>query len=148
MRKTFLTLLCVSSAIAHAADEDITFHGTLLSPPTCSISGGKTIEVEFRDLIIDDINGNYGRKEVPYELTCDSTTRHPDWEMTLTWTGTQTSFNDAAIETDVPGFGIELQHDGQRFKLNTRQFAPVLLSGSSELTQRSLSDQVSIQSHR
>ncbi|STE49809.1 putative fimbrial-like adhesin protein [Escherichia coli] len=52
----------------------------------------KTIEVEFRDLIIDDINGNYGRKEVPYELTCDSTTRHPDWEMTLTWTGTQTSF--------------------------------------------------------
>lgn len=82
MRKTFLTLLCVSSAIAHAADEDITFHGTLLSPPTCSISGGKTIEVEFRDLIIDDINGNYGRKEVPYELTCDSTTRHPDWEMT------------------------------------------------------------------
>ena len=103
MRKTFLTLLCVSSAIAHAADEDITFHGTLLSPPTCSISGGKTIEVEFRDLIIDDINGNYG----------------PDWEMTLTWTGTQTSFNDAAIETDVPGFGIELQHDGQRFKLNT-----------------------------
>ncbi|HGD8491458.1 TPA: fimbrial protein, partial [Escherichia coli] len=50
MRKTFLTLLCVSSAIAHAADEDITFHGTLLSPPTCSISGGKTIEVEFRDL--------------------------------------------------------------------------------------------------
>ena len=27
--------------------------------------------------------------------------------------------NDAAIETDVPGFGIELQHDGQRFKLNT-----------------------------
>ncbi|MCS0722672.1 fimbrial protein [Escherichia coli] len=119
MRKTFLTLLCVSSAIAHAADEDITFHGTLLSPPTCSISGGKTIEVEFRDLIIDDINGNYGRKEVPYELTCDSTTRHPDWEMTLTWTGTQTSFNDAAIETDVPGFGIELQYDGQRFKLNT-----------------------------
>lgn len=84
MRKTFLTLLCVSSAIAHAADEDITFHGTLLSPPTCSISGGKTIEVEFRDLIIDDINGNYGRKEVPYELTCDSTNRHPDWEMTLT----------------------------------------------------------------
>ena len=73
MRKTFLTLLCVSSAIAHAADEDITFHGTLLSPPTCSISGGKTIEVEFRDLIIDDINGNYGRKEVPYELV----TRRP-----------------------------------------------------------------------
>ncbi len=26
---------------------------------------------------------------------------------------------DAAIETDVPGFGIELLQNGQRFKLNT-----------------------------
>ncbi|MCV5760454.1 fimbrial protein, partial [Escherichia coli] len=103
MRKTFLTLLCVSSAIAHAADEDITFHGTLLSPPTCSISGGKTIEVEFRDLIIDSIDGNYGRQEVDYELSCESDVRDPEWNMTLSWTGTATSYNDSAIETDVPG---------------------------------------------
>ncbi len=39
--------------------------------------------------------------------------------MTLTWTGNETSYNDAAIETDVPGFGIELLQNGQRFKLNT-----------------------------
>lgn len=92
MRKILLTLLCVSCVTAQAADEDITFHGTLLAPPVCTISGGDTISVEFRD---------------------------PSWAMTLTWTGTQTSYNDAAIETDVPGFGIELQRDGQRFKLNT-----------------------------
>ncbi|NEL90754.1 fimbrial protein, partial [Escherichia coli] len=54
-----------------------------------------------------------------YEITCESTTRHPDSEMTLTWSDRQTSSDDAEIETDVPGFGIELQHDGQRFKLNT-----------------------------
>ncbi|EOW1852975.1 fimbrial protein [Escherichia coli] len=119
MKKLSLLLLCACSGVALAANEDITFHGTLVSPPVCTISGGKTIEVEFRDLIIDSINGDYGRREVNYDLSCDSAVRDPDWIMTLTWTGTQTSYNDAAVETDVPGFGIELRHDGQRFKLNT-----------------------------
>lgn len=34
-------------------------------------------------------------------------------------TGTQTNYNDAAIQTDVTGLGIELQQNGQPFKLNT-----------------------------
>ncbi|HAX2407676.1 TPA: fimbrial protein [Escherichia coli] len=119
MKKMSLILLCVANSVALAADEDITFHGTLVSPPSCAISGGKTIEVDFSDLIIDSINGDYGRKEVDYELSCDSDIRDPGWDMTLTWTGNETSYNDAAIETDVPGFGIELLQNGQRFKLNT-----------------------------
>lgn len=89
-----------------AAEDDITFHGTLMSPPACSISGGQTIEVQFRDLIIDSIDGNYGRQKVDYELSCDSDVRDPEWNMTLSWTGTATSYNDSAIETDVPGFEL------------------------------------------
>ncbi len=59
-------VLCVDCAVAGAvlaAEDDITFHGTLMSPPACSISGGQTIEVQFRDLIIDSIDGNYGRQK-------------------------------------------------------------------------------------
>lgn len=119
MKKRLLLLLCTCAGVALAADDDITFHGTLVAPPVCAISDGKTLEVEFRDLIIDSINGDYGRKEVEYSLSCDSDTRDPEWVMTLTWTGTPTTYNDSAIETDVPGFGIELLHDGQRFELNT-----------------------------
>ncbi|EHT2452148.1 fimbrial protein [Escherichia fergusonii] len=119
MKKISFLLLCTCGGVALAADDDITFHGTLVAPPVCTISGEKTLEVEFRDLIIDSINGDNGRKEVKYDLSCDSEIRDPDWIMTLTWTGTQTAYNDSAIETDVPGFGIELQHDGQPFKLNT-----------------------------
>ncbi|EEW1455828.1 fimbrial protein [Escherichia coli] len=118
MKKFLLLLLCAGCGAVLAAEDDITFHGTLMSPPACSISGGQTIEVQFRDLIIDSIDGNYGRQEVDYELSCESDVRDPEWDMTLSWTGTATSYNDSAIETDVPGFGIELQHDGQRFKLN------------------------------
>lgn len=47
MKKMSLILLCVANSVALAADEDITFHGTLVSPPSCTISGGKTIESGF-----------------------------------------------------------------------------------------------------
>ena len=109
MKKFLLLLLCAGCGAVLAAEDDITFHGTLMSPPACSISGGQTIEVQFRDLIIDSIAGNYGRQEVDYELSCESDVRDPEWNMTLSWTGTATSYNDSAIE---------IQHDGQRFKLN------------------------------
>ena len=64
MKKITFFILCAYGGMALAANEDITFHGTLVSPPACTISEGKTIEVEFRDLIIDSINGDYGRREV------------------------------------------------------------------------------------
>ncbi|MCV5359404.1 fimbrial protein, partial [Escherichia coli] len=53
MKKFLLLLLCAGCGAVLAAEDDITFHGTLMSPPACSISGGQTIEVQFRDLIID-----------------------------------------------------------------------------------------------
>ncbi|MCV5539846.1 fimbrial protein, partial [Escherichia coli] len=56
MKKRLLLLLCTCGGVALAADDDITFHGTLVAPPACAISDGKTLEVEFRDLIIDSIN--------------------------------------------------------------------------------------------
>ena len=67
MKKFLLLLLCAGCGAVLAAEDDITFHGTLMSPPACSISGGQTIEVQFRDLIIDSIDGNYGRQEVDYD---------------------------------------------------------------------------------
>lgn len=87
MRKIFLILFCVSSVIVYAVDEDIIFYGILLLLLICSISGGKIIEVEFCDFIIDDINGNYGCKEVLYEFICDLMICYLDWEMIFIWIG-------------------------------------------------------------
>ncbi len=67
---------------------DITFHGTLMSPPACSISGGQTIEVQFRDLIIDSIDGNNGPSESGLQHYSDPMcATMPEWNMTLCWTG-------------------------------------------------------------
>lgn len=65
MKRFALCLFGCYCGIAQAADSDITFHGTLVSPPACAISDGKTVEVEFRDVIIDNINGNNFRQNVP-----------------------------------------------------------------------------------
>lgn len=69
---------------AQAAINDVTFHGTLVSPPACTISDGKTIEVEFRNVIIDNINGDNFRQDVPYTITCDPDVRDDAREMSLT----------------------------------------------------------------
>ncbi|WP_149013628.1 fimbrial protein, partial [Escherichia coli] len=52
-------------------------------------------------------------------ITCDPDVRDDAWEMTLSWTGSQTSYDNAAIETNVTGLGIELQQNGQPFTLGT-----------------------------
>ncbi|MCV1611423.1 fimbrial protein [Escherichia coli] len=119
MKRFALCLFGCYCGIAQAADSDITFHGTLVSPPACAISDGKTVEVEFRDVIIDNINGNNFHQNVPYTITCDPDVRDDAWEMTLSWTGSQTSYDNAAIETNVTGLGIELQQNGQPFTLGT-----------------------------
>ena len=109
MKRLAWCLIYGFAGLAQAAINDVTFHGTLVSPPACTISDGKTIEVEFRNVIIDNINGDNFRQDVPYTITCDPDVRDDAWEMSLTWTGSQTPYDDSAIETDVSGLGINLK---------------------------------------
>ncbi|STF93019.1 fimbrial protein [Escherichia coli] len=109
MKRLSLILLSAFCTITYAAPEDITFTGTLIEPPVCTVSNGDDIEIQFIDVIIDNIDGVNYRKDVPYQITCDPDITDDAWVMTLTWTGTQTSYNYAAIQTDVTGLGIELQ---------------------------------------
>ncbi|EFN2252333.1 fimbrial protein [Escherichia coli] len=98
---------------------NISFHGYLVQPPNCSISNGQNIELTFRDVNIDDINGSNYEQVVPYTITCDTAVRDPQMEMTLTWSGTQSDFDDSAVATDLNGLGIHLKQAGSDFKLHT-----------------------------
>lgn len=64
MKRLAWCLIYGFAGLAQAAINDVTFHGTLVSPPACTISDGKTIEVEFRNVIIDNINGDNFRQDV------------------------------------------------------------------------------------
>lgn len=98
---------------------NVSFHGYLVQLPNCSISNGQNIELTFRDVNIDDINGSNYEQVVPYTITCDTAVRDPQMEMTLTWSGTQSDFDDSAVATDLNGLGIHLKQAGSDFKLHT-----------------------------
>lgn len=98
---------------------NVSFHGYLVQPPNCSISNGQNIELTFRDVNIDDINGSNYEQVVPYTITCDTAVRDPQMEMTLTWSGTQSDFDDSAVATDLNGLGIHFKQAGSDFKLHT-----------------------------
>lgn len=98
---------------------NVSFHGYLVQPPNCSISNGQNIELTFRDVNIDDINGSNYEQVMPYTITCDTAVRDPQMEMTLTWSGTQSDFDDSAVATDLNGLGIHLKQAGSDFKLHT-----------------------------
>lgn len=108
----------VSCFAAQAAD-NLKFHGTLVSPPACTISNGNTIQVEFNNVMINKIDGSRYKQDVPYQITCDSTVRDASMAMTLKLSGTASSFNTAAVNTSVAGLGIEVQQNGQPFVLGS-----------------------------
>ncbi|EET6961500.1 fimbrial protein [Escherichia coli] len=113
-----LSLLMLWS-FSFMALSNVSFHGYLVQPPNCSISNGQNIELTFRDVNIDDINGSNYEQVVPYTITCDTAVRDPQMEMTLTWSGTQSDFDDSAVATDLNGLGIHLKQAGSDFKLHT-----------------------------
>ncbi len=69
MKKIVLTMLMGGSLAAQAAD-NLKFHGTLISPPNCTINNDQTIDVKFGNLLINKIDGTRYAQNVPYEITC------------------------------------------------------------------------------
>lgn len=58
-------------------------------------------------------------KRCRIQLPVISAVRDPSMEMTLSWSGTQSDFDDAAVSSNITGLGIQLKQAGQRFRINT-----------------------------
>ncbi|HED5887758.1 TPA: fimbrial protein [Salmonella enterica] len=118
MTLTISTILCTFFTCISKAD-NLSFHGTLVTPPPCTISNETTIEVSFGKIISDKIDGVNYLTDVPWELTCDSSTNSEALEFKLTYLGTASSYSTDAIATNIDNLGIELQQNGQIFKPGT-----------------------------
>ncbi|MFC0227458.1 fimbrial protein [Serratia aquatilis] len=108
-------LSLIGTLMGGALAVPVDFSGTLVEALPCSINNGKLIEVDFGNgVIIRNIDGVRYSEPITYQIACSvpGTVR-------LSVNGTQTLFNGAAIQTDVPGLGILLKQEGQGFTLNT-----------------------------
>ncbi len=90
-----------------------------MQPPNCTISNAQTIEITFQDVLIDDINGSNYEQTVSYSITCDTAVRDPLMEMTLSWSGTPSDFDNAAVSSNITGLGIQLKQAGRVLRINT-----------------------------
>ncbi|RZF11029.1 hypothetical protein B7L32_23015 [Serratia marcescens] len=107
--------VCSCSALA----VDVHFSGTLQEPPPCEINNGNLIDVDFGSKVgIGQVNGVNYKQGVAYTITCAPGA--PAWSLGLSFNGTETAFDSAAVQTDKNGLGIRLLHNGIPFTMNTR----------------------------
>lgn len=116
-----IPLMLVGVLCCHAgwAAENITFGGTLIEPPPCTISDGNIINVDFQNKVgINKVDGVNYLKTIDYSIVCNTPGANP-WEMRLSVSGTSTPYDSAAVQTDINDLGIRLLQNGQPFTLNT-----------------------------
>jgi type 1 fimbria pilin len=111
-----LLALC-SLGLCSGASANLTFSGTLNEPPPCTIDAGNTIEVDFGDVGVKRVDGVKYRKGVGYTLSCGTDTL--PWVLKLSVNGTSTTFDGAAVQTNVPELGIRIFQNNVPFRLNT-----------------------------
>jgi type 1 fimbria pilin len=103
--------------LCSGASANVTFSGTLNEPPPCTIDAGNTIEVDFGDVGVKRVDGVRYRKGIGYAINCGTDTL--PWQLKLSVNGTATTFDDSAVQTNVPALGIRLFQNNLPFPLNT-----------------------------
>ncbi|WP_226475682.1 fimbrial protein [Pseudomonas sp. MWU16-30323] len=111
-----LLALC-SIGLCSGASANLTFSGTLNEPPPCTIDSGSTIEVDFGDVGTKRVDGVKYRQGVGYTIRCGASTL--PWLLKLSVRGTETTFDNAALQTTAPDLGIRLYQNNLPFRLNT-----------------------------
>lgn len=127
------------------AAENMQLHGTLIEPQPCSINDGENIDIDFGDRLgISKIDGINYLQSVNYTVTCEPGAGAGD--MTLTVSGTATSFDKAAVQTNKQQLGLRLLLSGKPFilgapvsvdpkRLPVLEVVPVQRPGSEALTE-------------
>ncbi|MBU9828526.1 fimbrial protein [Rahnella sp. FC061912-K] len=117
MRCLMLGLLLACSHSLCAA-ENMLFRGTLIEPPPCTINDSGIVDVDFGERVgINKVDGVNYLKAMDYRITCEPGVSGLD--MTLTLSGLQTGYDNAAVQTDLADLGIRVLQNGKPFTLNT-----------------------------
>lgn len=114
----FFGLLVSGLLVGNAlAAENMQLHGTLIEPPPCTINDGGAVDVDFGNRVgVKKVDGSNYLQTVNYQVTC--TPGAGGWKMSLAVMGTPTSYDTAALKSNVADLGIRLLQNGKPFELN------------------------------
>jgi type 1 fimbria pilin len=102
---------------AKDGEADMTFHGTLITPPPCTINDDNRIDVNFGERVgINKVDGVNYRQLMNYQITCEGS---GNWALTLSLSGSSTGFDKEALLTDKANLGIRVYQNDKPFTPNS-----------------------------
>lgn len=108
-------LLSLNGVVQAKGDADMTFHGTLIVPPPCTINDGNRVDVDFGDRVgINKVDGVNYRQVMNYQINCEQGS-NGTWALTLTLSGGAAGFDHNALATNNSNLGIRVYQDDQPF---------------------------------
>nr|WP_024967126.1 fimbrial protein [Pantoea sp. IMH] len=106
----------IAAAPGYALDPvAINISGTVTASASCQFND-ETINLEFGNVYINKITGNFYKLPVPYFLNCEGDADGKNIRMR--WVGTASSFDETLIATDVTGLGIKFLKDSSNVSAN------------------------------
>ncbi|CAI1034891.1 fimbrial protein [Serratia liquefaciens] len=118
-RYSGITLLLACGMLSNTGrtTENMTFFGTLVEPPACTINNGGNVDVDFGNRVgVKKVDGVNYLQPMNYQITCDLNANA--WAMTLEIVGTPADYDRAAVVTGVTDLAIQIKQNGVAFELN------------------------------
>jgi type 1 fimbria pilin len=101
---TFIAVMLSGTSLQAA--ENMSFRGTLLEHPPCEINGGQPVAIDFGDVGVNKVNGNNYAQTFKIIYDCKGAST----DKILRYVGNATAFDPAAVQSNIPDFGIQLRH--------------------------------------
>ncbi|CAI1194895.1 fimbrial protein [Serratia liquefaciens] len=83
--------------------DSMSFRGRLIEQAPCTVNSGEDVNINFGEIQIREIDGQKYRRYINVPLVCDTQVA-----ITLTQNGIPSDFNNAAVQTNITNFGVEL----------------------------------------
>ncbi|WP_248945094.1 fimbrial protein [Serratia silvae] len=113
-----MLLLTGMAQAAPQSHTNVTYSGTLIDIPPCTINDGNRIDVDFGERVgINKVDGVNYRQRLNYQITCEETASNS--VLTLSLSGGATGFDSEALRTDKAGLGIRVYQNDQPFTPNS-----------------------------
>lgn len=113
-------LLCTLMGVAvmvqaKDGEADMTFRGTLIEPPPCTINDGNQVDVDFGERVgINKVNGVNYRQTLNYQIVCENSGDR-SWALTLSLSGAQAGFDNEALQSSKENLGIRVYQNDRPF---------------------------------
>ena len=108
-----LLIMPISLSIAN----NLKLYGTLLVPPSCVLKNDEIIQVPFGNNVgLHKVDGINYTQDIPYDLVCQPNNK--GWDLLLSLHGPKSTFDDAALQTNISNLAIRITQDGKAFDID------------------------------